>query len=84
MNFMSTKYGSPSLKTLGFWKNLGMCKGLLFVAQNVHIKLDVIWCIGMVEGCFFEAPKFAELFLAVYRDMFRRVLIVGRNAEHRS
>jgi hypothetical protein len=84
MNFMSTKYGSPSLKPLGFWKNLGMCKGWLFVAQNVHIKLDVIQCIGTVEGCFFEAPKFAELFLAVYRDMLRRVLIVGSNAEHRS
>jgi hypothetical protein len=58
-----------------------MCKGLLIVAQNVHIKLDVI---GMVEGCFFEAPRFAELFLAVYRDICRRVLIVGRDAEHRS
>jgi hypothetical protein len=55
MNFVSTKYGSPSLKPLDFWKNLGMCKGLLTVAQNVHIKLDVIGCIGMVEGCFFEA-----------------------------
>jgi hypothetical protein len=53
----------------------------LIVAQNVHIKLDVI---GMVEGCFFEAPRFAELFLAVYRDICRRVLIVGRDAEHRS
>jgi hypothetical protein len=84
MNFMSTKYGLPSLKSLGFAKNLGMCKGLLIVAQNVHIKLDVIQCTGMVEGCFFEAPRFAELFLEVYRDMFRRVLIVGRNAEHRS
>jgi hypothetical protein len=51
-----------------FRKNLGVCKGLLFVAQNVHIKLDFIRCIGMVEGCFFEAPKFAELFLAVYRE----------------